>query len=176
MIAHDTMLTVKNKVLVTIAVVMFVALGSTLFLQSRTVVQDSIPEVTPTTFESPSANLEEAELTGFNFILNFITSAPPANEEGDIAMISAYEMLSEKAKDQVALDTLSRDLAMFVGVQDVPDEGASVEDLQIVSNSEVILTVGLNFSGGRALRDITLIIEDGVWKVDSVDPVTESSE
>jgi hypothetical protein len=113
---------------------------------------------------------EEAENTGFNFILDFIKTAPPESDEQ--ALDRAYEALSQNAKSQVSQVTLSRDLAGFVGVQDVPDGGASVEDLQIEGET-AILIVGLNYSGGRVLRAVNMVIEDGSWKVDSINPLDE---
>lgn len=57
---------------------------------------------------------------------------------------------------------------MFVGVQDVPDMGISVENLVMEDDGTATLVVGLNFSGGPALRRISLVPEGGVWKVDNI--------
>ncbi len=120
---------------------------------------------------SPALTDESAEIVGFNFILNFIKSAPPADEE---AMNLAYEALSTEAKEMVSLETLSGDLARFVGVQDVPDMGASVEDLQAISEIHRVLIVGLNYSGGRVLRAVILVAEEGEWKVEAILPLEET--
>lgn len=109
---------------------------------------------------------QEAELVGFNFMLDFIAIAPP---ESDFeAMERIYDNLSVSARQQISGEMFSRDLALFVGVQDVPDQGVSVEDFQVINDSKVALIVGLNYSGGRVLRKINLIIEEESWKVDSV--------
>jgi len=114
---------------------------------------------------------EEAEIAGFQFILDFIEVGPPNMDEA--AANRAYLALSSRAQADMNQETLSRDLAMFVGVQDMPDQGVSVENLVFTTDDSAILTVGLNYSGGRALRAITLIKENDEWKVDAVAPVTE---
>lgn len=75
---------------------------------------------------------------------------------------------SSAARAEVSEETLPRDIALFVKIQGVPNQGVSVEDLQIVSVHEAYLVVGLNYSSGRVLRNIYLVIEDGTWKVDRV--------
>lgn len=115
---------------------------------------------------------ESAEIVGYGFIQRVVELAPPhiptSREKEDVA-----NMLSVSAKKQVADDTFSRDIAEFIGIQDVPDQGVSVEDLQIISDREAVLVVGLNYSGGRTLRNVHLVAENGVWKVDRI---TQSEE
>lgn len=125
-------------------------------------------KTTPTTvIEESLLTDEQAEKVGFAFILNFIESAPP---KADLqAQQKAYEALSTNAKKRVTGKS-SGELARFVGVQDIPDLGASVEDLKIVSEKEATLIVGLNFSGGRVLKAIHLSAENGEWKVDRIEP------
>lgn len=109
---------------------------------------------------------EEAELAGFNFILDFIKIAPPqSNSEAEERI---YQALSGRAKEHVSLQTLVNDLAAFIGVQDAPDQGTSVEDLQIHDQSSATLIIGLNYSGGKIVRHIHLVTENGEWKVDRV--------
>ena len=55
-----------------------------------------------------------------------------------------------------------------MGVQDVPDQGVSVEDLQVVDDENVVVVLGLNFSGGRVLREVHLVVEEDDWRVDKV--------
>ena len=109
---------------------------------------------------------EEAEEVGFNFMLDFVKIAPP---ESDLeAQERAYNTLSSNAKENINEDSIVIDLAMFVGVQDVPDQGISVENLEVIDEENVILVLGLNYSGSRAFRALNLIVEDGEWKVDSI--------
>ena len=109
---------------------------------------------------------EAAELTAFGFMQDLIVAAPGLEDEDARARL--YEVLSQRAKQEVARDTLMEDIAIFVGVQDVPDQGVSVENLEVHSDTETTLIVGLNYSGGRELRAIDMVVEDGVWKIDEV--------
>lgn len=109
---------------------------------------------------------ESAEEVGFGFIQDFVALAPPSSDPE--AAERAYAALSSSAQQEVAPQTISRDMAMFVGVQDVPDMGISVENLVMEDDGTATLVVGLNFSGGPALRRISLVPEGGVWKVDNI--------
>lgn len=114
----------------------------------------------------PPPSHEEAEITAFQFMQDIVAVAPPSTDTEVATRI--YENLSSTARAEVNKETLSRDMATFAKIQDVPDQGVSVEDLQIVSEREAYLVVGLNYSGGRLLRNIHLVIEDGMWKVDRI--------
>lgn len=116
---------------------------------------------------------KEAELAGLNFILDFITMAPPSSDPD--AMERAYNALSRSAKEQVSRESLAGDMALFVGVQDVPDQGISIEDFIVVSDVQANLIIELDYSGGRVLRNINLIVEDGEWKIDSISEVSGES-
>ena len=122
-------------------------------------------DITPTT-DSQIPSDEEAEQVAFTFIQNFIKSAPP--EPDATAEQEAYNALSQDAKNDVSEENISRDLAAFIGVQGVPDQGASVEDLQL-EGDKATLFVGLNYSGGRVIGAINMIVENGEWKINSID-------
>jgi hypothetical protein len=109
---------------------------------------------------------EGAEEVGYAFMIDVVAVAPPS-EDAEAAE-RLYDALSQGARTQVSEDSVARDIARFVGVQDVPDQGVSVEDLQIVSEEEAVLIVRLNYSSGSVLRNIHLIVENGVWKVDRI--------
>ncbi len=109
---------------------------------------------------------EAAEMTGFGFMQDLIKAAP--GEDDAAAAERLYAALSARAKTEVAEDTILRDIALFVGVQDVPDQGVSVENLEVHSDTETTLIIGLNYSGGRVLRAIDMVVEDGEWKVDAI--------
>lgn len=148
-------------------------LGGLIYFSSRdrkAEVVDGTPQPSMDQPEYERPTDEEAELVAFGFIQDFIASAPPDPDAE--AANRAYEALSERARLAISQDTISRDLAGFIGVQDVPDQGASVEDLQ-VSGDIGTLIVGLNFSGGRTLRAVNVVVENGVWKVDSVKPLEQ---
>lgn len=113
---------------------------------------------------------EDAEITGFQFMRDVVAVAPPATDEA--AKIRLYDALSESAKREVDMDTISRDAAAFVGIQDVPDLGVTVEDLQFPEDGRAQLIVGLNYSGsGFQKKSIEMVREEGAWKVDSVSNV-----
>lgn len=114
---------------------------------------------------------EEAEVIAFNFVLDSLALAPPATDAD--ALDRVLRALSEEAQGSVKRETASRDVALFLGIQDVPDQGVSVEDLQVVSPSEVYVVLSLQFGGSRVLRHVHLVIEHGTWKVDRVDAPKE---
>ena len=109
---------------------------------------------------------EMAEFRAYSFIQDFVEIGPP--EPSPEAEERVYAALSERAKTEVSRERLSRDMAAFVGVQDVPDQGVSVEDLRVVDDKNVVVVLGLNFSGGRVLREVHLIVEEDEWKVDDI--------
>lgn len=124
-----------------------------------------------TTSTMPSA--EEAELIAFGFMLNFIDIAPP--EPSAESVNEMMDVLSSRALSRVNEATASSDFARFIGVQDVPDQGVSLEDVQLIADDSATVTVGLNYSGGRTLRDVHLIVQDGTWKVDSISVKKETA-
>ena len=126
-------------------------------------VVEEIDDQTPST-ELP--DMEAAELTAFGFMQDLIKAAP--GEDDEAARERLHAALSERAKTEVAADAVLRDMAAFVGIQDVPDQGVSVENLEVHSDTESTLIVGLNYSGGRTLRAIDMVVEDGAWKIDRV--------
>lgn len=114
----------------------------------------------------PQPSSEDAEMTGFQFMQDVIAVAPPnVDVEAEDRL---YDALSSAAREEVSYEMLLPDIARFVGIQDVPDQGVSVEDLQIEGLTAATLTLGLNYSGGRALREVHLVIGDGMWKVDRI--------
>ncbi len=116
--------------------------------------------------EVNSLDHQMAEFRAYTFIQDFVEIAPP--ESNPEAEERVYAALSERAKTEVSRERLSRDMAVFVGVQDVPDQGVSVEDLQVVDDENVVVVLGLNFSGGRVLREVHLVVEEDDWRVDKV--------
>lgn len=121
-----------------------------------------------------SAMHEEAELFGFGFMQDFLLVAPPEADEEAIERM--YAALSTAAKEEVSLDTFVRDIALFIGVQDIPELGVSVEDLQITGKDTAEFFTGLNYETGRVLRKLELVMEDGEWKVKSVSEYQKDEE
>lgn len=127
----------------------------------------------PVTPPTPTPTNEEAELTGFNFILDAILIISTTSPE-TVTMERAVNALSLNAMQSVSKDTVSEDLATFLGVEIAPEQGASVENLE-VNAEEAKLVVGLNFEAGRELRNVQLVVENGLWKVDSVTVATDTT-
>lgn len=155
----------RNLLALVLILVLFVA-GVILFNLKKNInnsVTQILPPESENQFERPSD--EEAEVVGFEFILNFVASDP--KDEGSEELKNAYNALSEKSKDQIRSDSIYTDLEKFIRVSGTPSEGASVEDLQI-SDDTSSLIVGLNYVTGRVLRSINMVIEHGEWKIDSV--------
>ena len=120
--------------------------------------QDEVVETVP--------DEEAAEMTGFGFMQDVLAAAPGGDDAA--AADRVYAALSERARSEVSEDEIMRDIALFIGIQDVPEHGVSVENLEMHSDTEATLIVGLNFSGGPAIRAIDMIIENGEWKVDAI--------
>lgn len=114
----------------------------------------------------PALSDEMAEIVGLRFMQDVVAAAPLSS---DIRVRERlYNSLSRTAREQVDEETLVRDITSFVSIQDVPDQGVRVEDLEIVSPETATLTLGLNYSSGQVFRAVHLIVEDGVWKIQRV--------
>jgi len=151
----------------TIAFLVAVGLLLLFVFFSRTVQAPEVTNDIKNSSEIQTPTHDEAELVGLAFIQDVILVAPPNSDPYAAARI--YEALSSSARHSVAESFISADIARFVGIQDVPDAGVSVEDLQIINDTQVTLVLGLNYTGTRALRAINMIVEGSEWKVDSVD-------
>ena len=107
---------------------------------------------------------ELVEQAGLDFMLDFVKLSP-TNPDPEAAE-RIYERLSTKAKESVTLETLSQDILQFIDVERYPNQGASIEDLQIETDTQATLIVGLNYDESpRNLRVIELVLENSVWKV-----------
>ncbi|MFP4022720.1 MAG: hypothetical protein ACLFNR_01020 [Candidatus Paceibacterota bacterium] len=123
--------------------------------------------------EEPTSDLNEsllakaAEETGVSFMENFIAIAPSSDDSA--ARSEILKTLSKDALNEIDEDDLSKDLALFVGVQDVPDEGVEVQEVKITeADSKAVVIIKMNYSGSSEEREINLVAEEGQWKVDSV--------
>lgn len=158
-------------IVISIAAAVFIT-AAVLLQQDEDQVDTFSPPTTPLPTVSESdgfdeANQERAEDVGFQFMQSFSALAPPS--PNTIRADFAYNALSRDAMSEVSRQNLANDLMVFIKVQDIPDQGISVEDLQIRDASNVSLIVGLNYTGGgRVLRSVNLIKEANDWRVDSV--------
>ena len=119
------------------------------------------PTVTPSSPVTAKPSDEEAELVAFGFMQAFAAE--------DFA--GAYASLSANAKANVSEENLRDGLMEFIAVSAVPEHGVSVEDLQ-VNDNEAYLIVGMNYSEDRLLKEVNMVVENGEWKVDSVETLS----
>ncbi len=104
---------------------------------------------------------------GTSFVNDFIAMAPPSEDLE--AKERVMSKLSNKALNEIGDDSPERDIALFFGVQDVPDRGFDIEEVLLEGDDSAVLKVKLDYSGGSAYKSINMVKEDGKWKVDSVE-------
>ncbi len=165
-----------NPVLVAILIVVLaISLGLLWYVQTT---PDRVlaPVADPIEIEEPVdlPSHEDAELAGFGFMQDFAKLT--TEDDDDELREKMYDALSEDAKERIAMDTFLDDVLEFVGVETVPEQGTSVEDLQITGDETAEFFSGLNYLDGRILRQLNLVVEDGEWKVDSVEEYHKDEE
>jgi uncharacterized protein YxeA len=146
------------KKIIIIITILIITIGAIFLLNNK-------PEEV-SDLEETATNHEKAELIGYNFMLDFIKIAP-LNYDSE-AEENIYNTLSKNAKKEILKETIASDLVGFIGVQDIPDQGISIEDLQIIDTNNTILVVALNYSGERIIRNIHIVLEDNEWKIDKI--------
>lgn len=106
------------------------------------------------------------------FLVNFIASAPPSTEG---ASEQAAALLSEGAKLEMSEEPTSGDLARFVGVQDVPDNGYEISEAVYMDNPATgaeeglaEIEVVLDYSGIKAVKLFQLTKTEIGWLIDAV--------
>jgi hypothetical protein len=148
-----------------IIVALAVAIGLGVWWLSKSKIVENI--------EKPSH--QDANLVGYAFMVDFFAIAPPISD-GEAAD-RVYEALSSSAKEKVSRDNISSDMATFVGVQDIPDQGMDIKDLQVNEEDRVTLVLELKYSGEKTTRGVNMVIEGNEWKIDSItkldEPATE---
>ncbi len=104
------------------------------------------------------------------FLFNFIETAPPESDQQ--ALDIAVSLLSEEAKVQVGEEPTSGDLGMFVGVQDIPDQGYEISDISFtddIDNGFADVEVTFKYSGENVIRNFELSKVDGNWLIDNIE-------
>lgn len=108
-----------------------------------------------------------------NFIDSFVSASPP--KANQYALESAVDLLSEGAKAGMDESPTSGNLAMLLGVQDVPDEGYEIGEVIYKENKAsnikdglVEISVVLNYSGGDTERFFLLSKVDELWQIDGI--------
>jgi hypothetical protein len=118
-------------------------------------------------------SMESPENAVAYYCEEFFKSAPPNwNKE---AAKNAYNMLSSRAQKNlpVQIDVLSGRLALFAGVQDIPDEGFEIVGLVDSGKNSAIVETKWNYSADlirdtATIRVFYLVKEGGKWKIDAI--------
>jgi hypothetical protein len=174
----------KNTTIV-ISLLVFLAIGG-LFLYRTNVRQGDLTDPLQTVeIEHP----DTSEVTQYQnpeealdvFLKSFIASAPPATDLD--ALPTALSLVSDRVRLEMPTEPNSGDLARFVGLQDVPDNGYEIGEVVAFDNAEIgvedemaEVEVIFNFSGGDAPRFFQLVRVNNSWKVDAVNPETQFKE
>jgi hypothetical protein len=124
-------------------------------------------EITQNSEEETVSESQKAEEVSLKFINNFILIAPPAvNIQAEKDLLNS---LSENVLSKIDKEMLATEMASFVGVQDIPDQGVEIGELTLIDQENADLRIVLIYSGGEVEKIINLIKEEGEWKVNSVD-------
>lgn len=125
--------------------------------------------------ENDTASLDRSDPATVveNFLNNFISASPPSFDKK--ALANAVILLSEGAKMGMADNPTAGNLAMLMGVQDVPDEEYEIGEVVYkdnkasgVENGLAEINVILNYSGGNTERLFLLSKIDNMWQIDRV--------
>lgn len=100
------------------------------------------------------------------FVDAVLASMPPAGDE--TALEPARALLSARAAAELATSSGSGAFASMLGVQDTPDRGMRVDGIELTGEQMATVHATFMYSGGEAQRDVMLVAEDGVWKIDSI--------
>lgn len=165
----------NKKYIVIVGLVLVFLLGAVLMNLSRNKAED-LSGVQPT--EDQSVYEDEiyvlgAEETVEFFLYNFFMTAPPDPDPG--ALTGAVSLVSEGARVAMGGSPTSSDLAAFVGVQDIPDEGFEIGDVVYPENAATgvedeaaTVEVTLMYSGGDTVRVFSLSKIRGHWLIDEI--------
>lgn len=102
------------------------------------------------------------DATAEKFTRDLFRVAPPSLDKE--AIRSTYDKLSDKAKEQIK--SLS-DIAKFAGVQDLPDRGWRVVEVDR-KDGEAVVRMIWDYSGGAIEKRFSLVYESGRWKIDGI--------
>lgn len=117
--------------------------------------------------EETAVNQTEIKEAGERFMANFPALAPGPDREAGVEN-DIWQTLSSRAQTEIDRQDLSRDLALFIGVQDIPEEEVQLGEPEVINDHQATLPVKLNYSGSPAHRDLHLVLEQGGWKIDRV--------
>lgn len=108
----------------------------------------------------------QAVLVVKTFCDNFFKGPPAINEQG---VMAALDLLSQKAKQSMTVigPSPSAALASFAGVQNVPDQGYTIDGISEGAEKATIKTTW-KYSSGLVNKTFDLEKENGNWKINSI--------
>ena len=100
------------------------------------------------------------------FLGHVFASAPPDGPERPAVV--AASLLTDEAREAIDESAvLSGQLALLLGIQDVPDQGYQVGDAA-VDGDDATVEATLSYSGGPATRTFALVQTDDGWHIDAI--------
>lgn len=105
---------------------------------------------------------ESPERTAEKFTENLFKVAPPMLDK--TAIRNTIDQLSDKAKNQVKS---LKDIAYFVGVQSLPDQGFATVNVDKKEN-KALVKMRWDYSGGAVMKNYFMVFENGRWKIDRI--------
>lgn len=117
--------------------------------------------------KQPVPGLVSIRQTVENFMENFLKTAPP-NPDQDAAQ-KAANLLSQKSRESLGDPgiSLTGALARFAGVQDLPNQGYSIDKINEEKGRASVETTW-KYSGRLVKKTFQLAFENGSWKIDSI--------
>ncbi len=108
----------------------------------------------------------QAVLIVKTFCDNFFKGPPAINEQG---VMLAFNLLSQKARQSMSVigPSPSAALASFAGIQDVPDQGYTIDNIAETTQKATIKTTW-KYSSGPVSKTFDLEKENGNWKINSI--------
>lgn len=122
--------------------------------------------------DSVLPDAESAEQVGFAFMRDMVTVTQGTTDPGVSQRL--FESLSTDVQSKTSPEMVGQYMPLFSSMHAAPEQGVSVEDLQIHNPTEATLFVGLHYNTGRTIHAVHLIAEEGRWKVRSIEVVENS--
>lgn len=104
-----------------------------------------------------------AELVMVNFVESILSL--PSNQAAAAAITSH---LTTVVSSQFEVTTVKNDLLIFMGLDTLPVEPVSIDDIYFTSDQSVLIEIGWSEGVTKMSRSVELIVEDSDWKVNAV--------
>lgn len=165
------MITIKKNVFL-IVLSATILLGIVAFFFQKRVSAPVSDSVIPKQAEQEVSDTKLQQAVG-TLIEGLVASAPLNNDEESVN--AAVGLFSEGEKSQIPVSSGEYRLAGYFGVQDVPDEGYEIINIEYMDNpasgeenAMAEVTVTLKYSGGNVQRVILLTKSGDSWLVDGI--------